>query len=142
MTEPTKPAKKLQWKISHTMAVIGAISLLGIGGVVFAGVVVHPAEIKAKNLEACTIFQAGLEKAAAQKSMLDSMKSVIIGAQNAVGVADENASFSQDLITIGLMQLQGVSATDNAQLTALLGYAKNVQNACAPLFNEQSSKNK
>ncbi|MEY4262991.1 MAG: hypothetical protein RLY88_699 [Actinomycetota bacterium] len=140
MTEPAKPAKKFQWKIGHTMAVIGAISVLGIGGVVYAGVVVHPAEVKAKNLEACTIFQAGLEQAASQSSMLDSMKTVIVAAQNAVGVADENADFSQDLITIGLMQLQGVSETDNAQLTALLGYSKNVQNACAPLFNEVSSK--
>ena len=131
MTEPTKPAKKFRWKIGHTMIAVGAISLLAIGGVVYAGVVVHPAEVRAKNLEACTIFQASLEKAAGQSSMLDSMKTVIVGAQNAVGVADDNADFSQDLITIGLMQLQGVSATDDAQLTALLGYAKNVQNACA-----------
>ena len=113
------------------MIAVGAISLLAIGGVVYAGVVVHPAEVRAKNLEACTIFQASLEKAAGQSSMLDSMKTVIVGAQNAVGVAADNADFSQDLITIGLMQLQGVSATDDAQLTALLGYAKNVQNACA-----------
>lgn len=140
MTEPTKQAKKFQWKLGHTMAVVGAISLLGIGGVVYAGVVVHPAEVRAKNLEACTIFQAGLEKAASQSAMVDSMKTVITAAQNAVVVADDNADFSQDLITIGLMQLQGVSGTDDAQLTALLGYAKNVQNACAPLFNEVSSK--
>jgi hypothetical protein len=134
--EQTAAAKK---KFGGKWAVIGVsvVSVALIGGVIAYGTLVKPRQDYEKDVLACTMFQTTLAKAGGAADMGGALKEITQGAALASEVLDAEAELNKDLIELAVMSLNELDGNDELTVTAVMGYAKNVQTQCGTILSVQ-----